>query len=108
MRQELKERFIQELSASEKAFFLSKAREALSLKGYPASEDLYYYCYFLTLRERIRRIDVQGGEGYMRFLVAAGIRDVEETIKMYQERLEKKKRPIPDPRDAEFIEYFSE
>lgn len=108
LRKELKEKFIQELTPSEKFFFLKKAREAITLKGYLASEDLFYFCYFLTLKERIRGLSPQSGEGYLRLLFVEGTKDIEETIKLYEEKLEKKKLLKPDPRGSKFIEYFSE
>ncbi|MDI6890719.1 MAG: hypothetical protein QMC83_07275 [Thermodesulfovibrionales bacterium] len=108
VRKELKEKFIRDLNPSEKLFFLKKAREAIMLKGYPACEDLFHYCYFLTLKERFHGISPQRGEGYLRFLLVEGTKDVEEAIKLYEERLEKKKLPIPDTEGYKFIEYFSE
>jgi hypothetical protein len=108
LRKELKEKFMQELTFSEKLFFLRKAKEAITLKGYLVSEDLFYFCYFLTLKKRIRSINLQGGEGYLRFLLVEGMKDIEEAIKLYEERLEKNKLPTPDPTGYKFIEYFSE
>ena len=107
LRKELKEKFIRDMNPSEKLFFLKKAREAITLKGYPACEDLFNYCYFLTLKERFRSISTQGGEGYLRFLLVEGTKDIEEAIRLYEERLEKKKQPVPDEKDYKFIEYFS-
>lgn len=108
LRKELKEKFIRDLNPSEKFFFLKKAREAITLKGYPACEDLFHYCYFLILKERFRSISTQGSEGYIRFLLVEGKKDVEEAIKLYEERLEKNKLPKPDTEGYKFIEYFSE
>jgi hypothetical protein len=108
LRKELKEKFIRDLNPSEKLFFLKKAREAITLKGYPACEDLFHYCYFLTLKERFLSISTQGAEGYMRFLFVTGIKDMEEAIKLYEERLEKMKKPVPDTKEYKFLEYFSE
>jgi hypothetical protein len=108
LRKELKELFMQELTPSEKLFFLKTAREGISQKGYPAGEELFYYCYFHTLKERIRGIRSQGGEGYMRFLLVEGTKDIEETIKMYEGRLEKSKLSTKDPAGHNFIEYLSE
>jgi hypothetical protein len=108
LRKELKEKFIRDMTPSEKLFFLKKAREAITLKGYPACEDLFSYCYFLTLKERFRSISTQGGEGYLRFLVVEGTKDVEDAIKLYEERLEKKKLSTPDSKGYKFLEYFSE
>jgi len=108
LRKELKEKFIQDLNPSEKLFFLKKAKEAIMLKGYQAGEDLFHYCYFLTLRERFRSISPEGGEGLLRFLLVEGTKDVEETIKMYEARLEENKLSLPDEKGHKFIEYFSE
>lgn len=108
LRKELKEKFIRDLNPSEKLFFLKKAREAITLKGYPACEDLFNYSYFLTLKERFRSISTQGGEGYLRFLVVEGTKDVEDAIKLYEERLEKKKQSVPETKEYKFLEYFSE
>lgn len=44
----------------------------------------------------------------LRFLLVEGTKDVEETIKLYEERLEKKKLPVADARGSKFLEYFSE
>jgi len=108
LRKELKEKFIQDLTPSEKIFFLRKAEEFIALKGYLACEDLFHYCYFLTLRERFCHINPQRGEGCLRFLLVEGATDIEEAIKLYEERLEKKKLHRPDTRGYEFIEHFSE
>ncbi|MEW6215436.1 MAG: hypothetical protein AB1478_09605 [Nitrospirota bacterium] len=108
LRKELKEKFIQDLNPSEKLFFLKKAKEAIILKGYQACEDLFHYCYFLMLKERLRSISPQSGEGYMRFLLLEGKKDIEEAIKLYEERLEANKLPKPDKIGYKFIEYFSE
>ncbi len=106
MKEALKEKFLRELIPSERIFFLRKAKEAVEGKGYRAGEDLFYYCYFLTLRERMSGI--AGGEGFVRVLLLEGTREIEETIKMYEERLEKRKTISPDPEGLRFIEYFSE
>ncbi len=108
LRKELKEKFVRDLNPSEKLFFLKKAKEAIMLKGYPACEDLFHYCYFLTLKERFRGISTQSGEGYLRFLVVEGTKDVEDAIKLYEERLEKKKQSVPETKEYKFLEYFSE
>ena len=107
-RKELKEKFIRDLNPSEKLFFLKKAKEAIMLKGYQAGEDLFHYCYFLTLKERFRSISPEGGEGLLRFLLVEGTKDVDETIKMYETRLEENKLPLPDEKGYKFIEYFFE
>ena len=92
----LKEKFIRDLTPGEQRFFLKKAREAITQRGYPACEDLFHYCYFLTMRERLSGIDSYGGEGYMRFLLVETRRDTEQEVRLYEERLESRKRPQPD------------
>ncbi|MEW6002628.1 MAG: hypothetical protein AB1638_08300 [Nitrospirota bacterium] len=108
LRKELKERFVGDLSPSEKIFFLKKAKEAIILKRYQACEDLFHYCYFLTMKERLRCISIRNGEGYMRFLLIEGKKDIEEAIKLYEEKLEAKKSFSPDERGYKFLEYFAE
>lgn len=108
LRKELKEKFIRDLNPSERLFFLKKAKEAIMLKGYQASEDLYHYCYYLTLKERFRSISPENDEGMLRFLLVEGKKDVEEAIKLHESRLEETKLPLPDERGYKFIEYFSE
>jgi len=108
LRKELKEKFIIDLNLSEKLFFLKKAKEAITLKGYQACEDLFHYCYFLTVRERLSCICTQRHEGYLRFLLVEGTKDAGQAVKVYEERLEKKKLRKPDTKGYRFLEYFSE
>jgi len=96
IRRELKEKFIRDLTPGEQRFFPKKAREAITQRGYPACEDLFHYCYFLTMRERLSGIDSYDSEGYMRFLLVETRRDTEQEIRFYEERLESRKRPHPD------------
>ncbi len=103
----LKEKFLRELDPSEKLFFLKKTRECVIDRGYLAGEDLFYYCYFLTLKERFRKISPSGGEGYMRFLLVEGMRDIDDAIKLYEARLEKSRLTKPDPTGRKYLDYFS-
>ncbi len=104
----LKEKFLSEFIPSERVFFLRKAKQVVEQRGYPAGEDLFYYCYFLTLRERMKSIVTERGEGYVRVLLVEGTKGIEETIRMYKERLEKRKTMLPDLETFRFIEYLSE
>ena len=108
MKEVLKEKFLRELIPSERIFFLRKAKEAVVQRGYPAGEDLFYYCYFLTLRERMRGIGAGRYEGYVRVLLVEGTKEIEGAIRTYEERLEKRKSISPDPEALRFIEYLSE
>lgn len=107
LRKELKDVFLQELTAAEKLMFLRKAEESIRQKGYPADEDLFHYCYFLIMKERMSGISTAGGEGYMRILLVEGKKEMEDTIKMYAEKLEKKRLRSPDPDGQRFLEYLS-
>jgi len=108
LRKELKEKFLRDLNPSERLFFLKKAKEAITSKGYRASEDLFYYCYYLTVQERFRAITPDRDDGVLRFLLVEGKRDVEEAIQSYGSRLEKNKLRLTDETGFKFIEYFSE
>lgn len=107
IRKELRERFIEDLAPAERIFFLKRAGEAAA-RGYPASEDLFHYCYFLTLKERLRGFAAPGGEGCLRFLRVEGMKEIEEAIKLYLERLEARKIPGPGREAERFIEQLSE
>lgn len=105
---ELKAKFHREFTPGEQLFFLKKAREATTKKGYLPGEDLFFYCYFLTLRERMRLIDPCGGEGYMRFLLVETRRDMEQEIKRYESRLEEKKLPVAGSIGYKLLESYLE
>lgn len=107
IRKELKERFIKELTMSERIFFLNKARESIFQRGFPACEDLYYFCYFLTLKQRLSSINSLGTLGFQKFLLVYGMKDLEDSIKMHEQRLIDMKKSLPDNKDLEFIEFFS-
>ncbi len=107
LRKELKEMFIRDLTPAEKALFLKKAKEAIFQKGYRATEDLFHYCYFLTLKERLRGIRPDRGEGHLRLLLVEGTRDMDGAIRLYRERLEADKLHTPDTEGSKFIGYFS-
>jgi hypothetical protein len=108
LRKELKGKFLRDLYPSERLFFLEKAKEAIVAKGYQASEDLFYYCYYLTVQERFRAITPCSDEGVLRFLLVEGRKNMEEMVKLYEARLEDTKVSLPDERGDKFIEYFSE
>lgn len=101
---ELRERFQSELAPSEKAFFLRKAREAIAEKGYRAGPDLFHYCWFLTLKERLRRIRPHRDNGHLRLLLIEGVRDVEEAVRLYRERLEAGRLKVPDAEGERFLQ----
>ncbi len=107
IRQELKDKFLRDLTQREQLFFLKEAGKATIGKGYPVCDDLFYYCYFLTMHERLIDIDSQEAAGYMRFLHVEGRRDINKEIKHYEEKLEQKKQPMPNAAGHRLIEYLS-
>lgn len=107
IRKELKERFLEEFTPAEKVYFLRKADEAIRDNGYRPSEDLFHYCYFHTMMERLRSIRPHGGDGHVRFLLVEGMRDIEEALKIYTDRLEADKSPLHARDGRQFIEDLS-
>jgi len=99
----LKEQFFIEFNPAERIFFLKKARESLIVEGYIPCEDLYHYCYFLTLKERIRSLVVHSGGGLLRYLSVEVTKDVDDAIKIYKERLKKNKRPVYTEEQDQFL-----
>jgi hypothetical protein len=108
LRKELKEKFIEEFTPAEKMFFLKKADEAITEKGYRPSEDLFHYCYLLTMKERLRSIRPNRSDGHVRFLFVEGTRDIEESLKIYIGRLEAGKSPEHASTGRRFIEDLSD
>jgi hypothetical protein len=106
LRRELKEKFLKEFTPHERVFFLRKAKEAILLQCYPPNEELFYYCYFLTLKERLRRLIFDNTEAYARFLLVETIKEMEDTIKYYRQKLESQRLPRPDAKGMRFLEYF--
>ncbi|MEJ2193079.1 MAG: hypothetical protein P8Y39_12210 [Nitrospirota bacterium] len=108
----LKERFLTELTPAEQAFFLRKALEAMDQRGYEPSEDLFHYCFFLTLKERLRLLQsgagAGAGGGYLRLLFVEGMRETEEAVGLYEERLAREQGPVPREAGKRFIAYLTE
>lgn len=96
---EVAKKFLKELTSAEQYYFLNKVNEAVYKEGYTPDEDLFYYCYFLTLKERLRSITAYRTEGYLRYIYAEGLKDVEDSIKFYKEKIDSKRnlsnRDIP-------------
>jgi len=78
-RQEHKEKFLQELTAAEKVIFLKTAREAIRSRRYRPSEALFFYGYFMTIRERLKTISPSRGNSIARILLVEGTKDIDET-----------------------------
>ncbi len=103
---ELKAKFLRELLPAEQLFFLKKARECVAEKGYPVSEDLFNYCWFLTLRERLRLLGYGDGDGLMRFMLVQSRREIEGEVRALEKRLEDRKQPAADERGRMLLEFL--
>jgi hypothetical protein len=108
IRRELRERFQSELTPAEKAFFLREAGDAIYERGYRAGEDLFNYCWFLTLRERLRGMRPEPGQGYLRYVLVEGTRQIDDAIKLYRDRLEARKKIVPDSKGSAFLDALAE
>lgn len=107
IRQELKEKFLQELTALEKDFFLMTAREAIRVKRYLPSEDLFFYCYFMTVKERMKAISPSRGNAFAHILCVEASKDIDDVLTLYIGRLEDTKGTVPHSEGNKFIEHFS-
>lgn len=88
---EIARRFLKELTPQEQYYFLRKVKEAIYIEGYTPDEDLFYYCYFLALKERLKAIMPYRTEGFLRYIFAEGLKEVEDSIKLYKERIDTKR-----------------
>jgi hypothetical protein len=104
---ELKAKFLRDFFPNEQIFFLKKARECVAERGYPVSEDLFNYCYFLTIRERLRLIGSADGEGLMRFMLVESRREIDEEVRALEKRLEGQKRQFPGDEERQLLEFLS-
>ena len=104
--QHLKEQFLREFNPAERIYFLKKARESIIVEGYVPCEDLYHYCYFLTLKERISSLVGHNAGGLARYLLVEGTKEVEEAITMYKKRLEKNRRFASFEERDQFLRYL--
>jgi hypothetical protein len=104
---ELKAKFLRDFLPGEQIFFLKKARECVTEKGYPVSEDLFNYCCFLTLRERLRLIGSADGDGLMRFMLVQSRREIEGELRALEKRLEERKRPVAGEEGSRLLEFLA-
>ncbi len=83
------EQFVKEFNDEEKQFFMELLKRCVYIKGYPRCEELYYFCYFSTIKRRLERMnaEIRVREGLSAYLFAFGIRDVNEMVKYYENRL---------------------
>lgn len=102
----LKEQFLREFTPSERFYFLKKARDSVFIDGYVPGEDLYQYCYFLTLKKRLDSMSDPRSSGMVRFLAVEGRKDIEEVVTIYKNRLEKDKRTLSFDEREHFVRYL--
>ncbi|MCS7203131.1 MAG: hypothetical protein NZ809_01580 [Thermodesulfovibrio sp.] len=91
---EVLKKFLKELTTQEKFIFLNKVNEEIHQNGYLADENLFYYCYFLTLKERFRAITPYRTDGFLRYIFAEGLKEVEDSIRFYKARLKKRELAV--------------
>lgn len=84
-----KEQFLKEFNDREEAFFLELAQKSIS-KGYPVCRDLYFFCYFSTLRFRF--LSQVGHDARFSYVYAWGLKDLNDQISFYDKKLEKWKK----------------
>ncbi len=108
LRKELKEKFLRDFTPPERVYFLKKAREAIFMEHFPPSEDLFFYCYFLTIKERLRRTFTDLLDGYGRLIMVEALREVEDTIRDYRQRLVAMRLRNVDTEADRFIEWLGE
>ena len=81
-----KEQFLKEFNDREEVFFLELAQRSIS-KGYPVCRDLYFFCYFSTLRFRF--LSQVGHDARFSYVYAWGLKDLNDQISFYEKKLEK-------------------
>lgn len=86
-----KEQFLKEFNDREEFFFLELAERSIS-KGYPVCRDLYFFCYFSTLRFRF--LSQAGRDARFSYVYAWGLKDLNDQICFYEKKLEKWKKEI--------------
>ncbi len=84
-----KEQFLKEFNGPEEVFFLKLAQKSI-LKGYPVCRDLYFFCYFSTLRHRF--LSQVGHDARFTHVYAWGLKDLNDQISLYEDRLKRWKR----------------
>ncbi|MBW1946374.1 MAG: hypothetical protein C4B57_09525 [Deltaproteobacteria bacterium] len=84
-----KEQFLREFNDREEVFFLELAQRSIS-KGYPVCRDLYFFCYFSTLRFRF--MTQIGHDARFSYVYAWGLKDLNDQISFYEKKLDKWKK----------------
>jgi hypothetical protein len=82
-----KEQFLKEFNGQERAFFLELAQKTI-LEGYQICLDLYFFCYFKTIKFRFLS-HLSPYDTPFRYLYALGLRELNEQIDFYRSKLEK-------------------
>ena len=72
-----KEQFLKEFNDREEVFFLELAQRSIS-KDYPVCRDLYFFCYFSTLRFRF--LSQAGHDARFSYVYAWGLKDLNDKL----------------------------
>ncbi len=79
-----REQFLKEFNDKERKYFLDLAQKEI-LKGVPAGQDLYFYCFFSTLKFRF--LSQTGHDARFSYVYAWGLKDLNEQILFYKKRI---------------------
>jgi len=83
-----REQFLREFNDKERKYFLELVQKSV-LGGYPVCLDLYFFCFFSTLKYRF--LTQVGYDARFSYVYAWGLKDLNDQISFYQKRLEKLK-----------------
>ncbi len=84
-----KEQFLKEFNDKERKYFLELAQKEL-LQGVPPCQDLYFYCFFSTLKFRF--LSQAGHNARFSYVYAWGLKDLNDQIALYEKRISRFKR----------------
>jgi len=87
----LKEKLLKELTPAEKWFFMKTAKEHI-MQGYPPTENLFYYCYFLTLEYRLKELINFNNDAIARYTMAYAMADIKSSLKNYRNRIDSERQ----------------
>ncbi|MDL1971091.1 MAG: hypothetical protein LWW94_09000 [Candidatus Desulfofervidaceae bacterium] len=85
-----REQFLREFNNRERKYFLELAQKSI-LEGYPVCLDLYFFCFFSTIKFRF--LTQAGHDARFSYVYAWGLKDLNDQISFYKKRLDKLKNP---------------
>ena len=84
-----KEQFLKEFNDKERKYFLELAQKEL-LQGVPPCQDLYFYCFFSTLKFRF--LSQAGHDARFSYVYAWGSKDLNDQIALYEKKISRFKK----------------